>query len=102
MIKSILAASVILVSSTSLVQAGSSPEEVCETYHSFAETIMLKRQEGVAMPRMMEAMKGNSIGRDIVQDAYNHPRYNTEGVKAQVIQEFANDTYAECYMSVSQ
>lgn len=102
-IKASVAAIALTVSCTGVVQAEDvTPEQACAAVHKLADTIMRGRQEGVPMPKMIDAVPDFLVGKELIQSAFNHPRYNTSGIKAQVIQEFANDAYAECYQAVSQ
>lgn len=76
------------------------PIEVCESYHGLAEAIMQVRQNGGSMPQMMQITADNEVGKLLVREAFDQPRYSTEEVQRRTIENFANDVYAECLRSI--
>lgn len=74
--------------------------KTCESYHGLAEAIMQVRQDGGSMPRMMQIVADNEVGKLLVREAFDQPRYSTEAVQRRTIENFANEVFAECLRSI--
>lgn len=70
--------------------------ESCKSVHQIAGKIMEGRQSGVPMPRMMDIFADSSLGRDMVQAAYDRSRYNSQEIQEELISEFSNAWYSSC------
>ncbi len=74
--------------------------KLCKSIEGLARTIMEKRQEGISMSAMMNAIGENNMHRELIKLAYNKTRYNTEKYKQKSIEEFANKAALTCYNSI--
>lgn len=73
--------------------------KMCTTYGSIAKSIMSMRQRGLPMSELMAtkpALESQMI-RTIIELAYDKPRYNTEPIKTQTIDDFRNTIEATCF-----
>jgi hypothetical protein len=78
--------------------------KVCSYISTFAEAVMTLRQEGVKMSTQIEALdvfkssppEIRKLFKGIIIAAYSMPRFSTESVKRETIQEFSNMVYLEC------
>jgi hypothetical protein len=95
------------------LQPALADDDPCQTLYTFAETVMSARQSGVSMPKLMESIRETtSEGSDtalaarnimtmMLKEAYDRPRWGTDGRKQEAIQDFANETAAACYEGVA-
>lgn len=73
--------------------------KLCDVTASTAETIMRKRQAGVAMQKMMVVTADEppgSITEVLVIAAYESPRYHTKEMQNRSIEEFRDEAYLRC------
>lgn len=73
--------------------------KTCELYSQLAETIMTSRQAGVPMANQMKIAKGENGSDVMVQliiNAYDKPRYNTEDMQQKSIENYRDDIYLAC------
>jgi hypothetical protein len=68
----------------------------CKNYESLAETVMEKRQAGIAVSRMMEVAGEDALIQDLVERAYDQPRYSTDRMIRRTIEDFRNQAYMAC------
>lgn len=79
--------------------------DVCKETYDIAEKVMIYRQAGVPMPIQMkfaDELKGlnsetKQTVRDIVQEAYEEPKYSTQDYQDKSVKEFSNSWYLKCY-----
>jgi hypothetical protein len=71
----------------------------CTHYGSIAKSIMSMRQMGMAMSTLMTspAAADSKPIQAIIMLAYDEPRYQSEQIKNEVIQDFRNKIEAECF-----
>lgn len=71
--------------------------ETCQAYYEFAENVMTSRQNGVAMPEVINIIPSDAgILISIVRDAYDRPRMSVEENQRRYITDFSNDIYGWC------
>ena len=75
-------------------------DKLCKSIESLARSIMQKRQEGISMSSMMEAIGKNDMHRELVKLAYKKSRYSTEEYKQKSITNFANKAASTCFNSI--
>lgn len=71
----------------------------CKSVSELAQTIMKSRQAGVSMSSLidMEIDPGiRALVTNMVMEAYDSPRYNTEDIKQQTISDFRDEWYLKC------
>jgi hypothetical protein len=71
----------------------------CTHYGSIAKSIMSMRQMGVPMSSLMTspAAADSKPIQAIIMLAYDTPRYQSERIKEETIQDFRNKIEAECF-----
>ncbi len=69
--------------------------EKCEILSKVGEVIMLNRQSGFSMAKMISFSKSKTL-EGIVIVAYEEPRYSTEKQIARSVTEFSNNLYLVC------
>jgi hypothetical protein len=94
--------SIITVSLTLLASPITAEEMDCKAWHGLAETIMGARQEGVALPKMMETANSgvpavDEAAKKLLLMAYEQPHYSTPENQKRAIEDFANQVSLECY-----
>lgn len=76
----------------------------CDTLSSYAHTTMDARQHGVSMRDTIkivdrldldDSMKG--LLRDVIEDAYSKPAFETKAYQRKAVSEFENLWYLSCY-----
>lgn len=73
--------------------------DICASYSSLAGVVMMKRQEGVDMARMIAALNGGDsydTSLIIIKAAYALPRFSTPDYQQNAIIDFKNDVMSEC------
>ena len=73
--------------------------EVCQSYSTYAETVMESRQLGVDMASAYEMVKDEKILSTILMSAYDSPRYSTQDFKDNAISDFKNKWFLYCIQS---
>ena len=71
--------------------------ELCSDLSDTAGTIMQKRQEGVAMVRIMDLMGDSKIMQEIVVEAYEVRRHPAPFWQDREINDFRDKWYLTCY-----
>ena len=71
--------------------------ELCSKLSDTAGTIMQKRQEGVAMGRIMDLMGDSKIMQEIVVEAYEVRRHPAPMWQEREIDDFRDKWYLTCY-----
>ena len=71
-------------------------EDPCIILGELAATIMELRQGGANMGDVI-SLSDNELARMLVIEAYDTPRFSTEGYKQQAIADFANGVMVVCY-----
>lgn len=78
----------------------SEKEDACNTYDQLAEIVMTYRQTGAPMSAMYSKDFGtpdrNKLVRGMLEEAYKSPKYQSEQVKKNEINEFRNRKFLEC------
>ena len=74
--------------------------KACAMYADMAKNIMEGRQGGISMAEMMEIAGKSDIIKDISEEmviqAYEYPRYNTERYKRRTAEDFRDQWYLIC------
>lgn len=80
-------------------QAGETQEtqETCTQFQSYAKEVMLTRQDGISMSRVMEIAGDHDALRKIAIEAYERPRYPAGKYRDEAVEDFANKIAAQCY-----
>lgn len=81
-----------------------SKEEFCTTYYELAEQIMIVRQSGVPLTRLLSFVnKDQTVSPDfkkawkeIIIESYEYPLFNGESYKRNIQKEFANKQMLKC------
>ena len=73
--------------------------EICQSYSTYAETVMEGRQLGVDMASAYEMVKDEKLLSTILMSAYDSPRYSTQVVKDNAISDFKNKWFLACIQS---
>ena len=68
----------------------------CKDWERLATSIMTKRQEGAMMSDMYATAEENEAIEDMIIQAYEQPRYQTEMHKTRIINKFANEYFKAC------
>lgn len=75
-------------------------ERLCEGIGQAARSIMEGRQNGVSMIKLMSVADNAGelapLLKNLVQDAYDSPRYETQEMKKRAAQDFEDKVYATC------
>ena len=84
-----------------LVAGGTKQDKItmCSTMKGLAEVIMTKRQDGVGMDTLLNAMTGSVadvVTQQLVIGAFEYPQMNGQEWKTRYINEFSNNTMLEC------
>lgn len=76
------------------------PATGCEVISRLAKSIMQARQSGVSMSEMMGIAARDedfkALAEALVIDAYDSPRYSTDGMKQRSIEDFENNVFLQC------
>ena len=72
---------------------------ICTSLSTTSAEIMKARQNGVPMSKLMEIFKKDDVAilRRLTIEAYESPRYSTEGMQEKSIQDFENKAFLDCY-----
>ena len=100
-IRNTIIASAIIFSSCQLQPAFAADKEFCLTQLELAESVMLARQTGVPINRMLNRINGATdtfynYHVLLVEDAYSTPRFLTEEYKRQAVVDFGTKIYNIC------
>jgi hypothetical protein len=79
--------------------------QICEKISNTGATYMQGRQVGVPMSQFMNSQLHESIKplmHRIIIMAYEKPRYNTDSVINETIEDFKNEVYLYCIKSMTQ
>ena len=80
--------------------------ETCVEIALLGEGVMMARQEGKSLTAMVAFMEENLPGvdfaRQMVLDAYEVPRFNTEENKQRAVEDFANEMSRMCFEAFSE
>lgn len=75
-------------------------QALCTSIQQFAETVMSGRQNGTPMAGMLNNIEASPDVKDtmtqIIIAAYEKPRYMSEDMKRQSIEDFRDDTFLSC------
>jgi hypothetical protein len=86
-------------------QAPVETPQACAVVGDLAEAIMDRRQEGLAMSRVMTVVPADegparTLVLAMVQDAYDTPRFSTPANQRRAAQDFRNAMEAECFRAI--
>lgn len=70
--------------------------EICSEVSRLAETIMRSHQMGAPMSAVMAVVEGNTIGMQMVVEAYGSPRFSMERNQQRAIAEHRDRWYRIC------
>jgi len=99
-------ATALLVSSLAASCPVRADEDICAVWYDLGKTVMSNYQAGIPMPEMMRIAQDipNKSTRDlmvdIIQIAYDSPKYSYEANQQEAVSEFANALAAKCYRAV--
>lgn len=71
--------------------------EFCSLLGDLAETIMVRRQEGVAMRELLTIAGGNELVTLMVRGAYDVPLYRTPAIQEGEVRDFADLWEVGCF-----
>jgi hypothetical protein len=91
-----MAALCALVAGPALAEEPKADDHVCKVLGIVAGQIMDNRQAGIPLSDMLE-VTDLPILKEIVLLAYESPRYYSDEVVREEIQDFRNDVEVECY-----
>lgn len=91
-----MAALCALVAGPALAEEPKADDHVCKVLGMVAGSIMENRQMGIPLSDMLEVTPMPLL-RQIVLLAYEKPRYYSDEVVREEIQDFRNDIEVECY-----
>lgn len=81
-------------------------ETGCHELGEMSKSVMLARQAGVPISKVLDTAKRNSpdpvvlqLLKAIIIEAYEKPRFDTEAIKERVISEFGNSVEVACLKS---
>ena len=79
--------------------------QTCTVIESLAKDIMQSRQQGVTVPELVNALKldnerGQRLYWQMINRAYDFPRYPLQEKQQKAIGEFANQVFVECVASI--
>ena len=77
-------------------------DEVCALYASLAENMMEAHQSGVSLSEALATTDTYEVGRKIVMEAYDSPRYRTDGAKRRAVEKFRDSIHVRCLKEISQ
>jgi len=99
-------ATALLASSLAASYSAHADEDVCAVWYDLGKTVMANYQAGVPMPDMMRTTRDipsestRDLMVDIIQIAYDSPKYIYEANQQEAVSEFANALAAKCYRAV--
>jgi hypothetical protein len=77
----------------------------CTALSQLAEKIMENRQKGVPMHQQMERISGtdeiHELGRTLIVEAYDTPKFGSPKYKNEAITEYGNEAMLACYKAKS-
>jgi hypothetical protein len=81
-----------------LIPLSASASPLCDSLSTIAGTIMTGRQNGQTMQAQMNLVEptGMNYVEGLVVRAYSEPRYETDSVKKNAINDFKDQVYLEC------
>ena len=68
----------------------------CEQIETTARTIMNARQAGVPLKSVIKIIDSNEVMKQIVIQAYDSSKYETDSYKKSAVEKFANEYYVSC------
>lgn len=68
----------------------------CDTWAAAATQVMTVRQVGISYQQVYKAAKGSDLVVDIMDIAYDKPRYTSEAAQQRAVEEFTNTIYRTC------
>ena len=88
---------------SSVTWASNEKEKACDLYDKIAQKVMTYRQSGAPMSGLYNKNFGsperNKIVREMIEEAYAKPKYQSAEVKQNEINEFRNQKFLECLKS---
>lgn len=84
--------------------AGNDWRSTCKLISSLAETVMVNRQNGVSMVKMMETAKGavKDMTETLIMSAYDKPRFSTDEMQKRSVEDFRDQAYLECIKAIPE
>ena len=81
-----------------------SKEEFCTSSYELAEQIMIARQSGVQLTRLLSLVNNDEtatpdlkkVWKEIIIESYEYPLFNGESYKRNIQKEFANKQMLKC------
>jgi len=77
------------------------PEEMCPVVGSLAEATLEAYYSGVPMSQLLAIDSLSEIGRLMIMDAYDEPRYSTEEMIAEATFDFRTLWEHRCYTALN-
>lgn len=69
----------------------------CLVLSEIAGMVMLNRQNGTSMSKLMQIADGNALFEEIIILAYDEPRFSTDSNKRNAVLDFRNEVEHACY-----
>lgn len=92
--KLLLAATLTLTAAPAMASEGLK-SLMCPIHYDLAEQVMKSRQNGMSMKRQYEIAGGTAM-KQMVENAYNRPRFHTKSMQEREVGEFANAAFRSC------
>lgn len=77
-------------------QANDDDFKKCKDIEGVAGLIMEMRQKGTPMSDMIKAANGDPLGKVLIIEAYDRPKYSTDQNKKDAVQRFKNIIFGTC------
>ena len=74
--------------------------EVCSDWAEYYEVIMEGRQAGASIQFMLDFAEGNKHFKEVVLDADDYPRAESEREYNRIMEEFVNKWHAYCIRAI--
>jgi hypothetical protein len=88
---------ILLVATLMSLSLSSQAVEIsCEQIETTARTIMDARQAGVPLKSIIKIINDNEVMKQIVIQAYDSSKYETDSYKKSAVEKFANEYYVSC------
>lgn len=104
----IVAAALLIASSSLVATAAPTRTSVCAKYERVAEGVMTLRQNGTRMSELMDAAAESPneavhrFMRTMIVEAYNEPHYRSPTVVDKVVRDFGNRIYKVCFKNIGK
>jgi hypothetical protein len=92
----------ITIAALTIACATASASTICQTVGKLAYTMMDARQAGLSLTELLAMPSRTPLGRTILLDAYESPRFHTEEMQERAKVDFRNKWELACVKSRSK